>query len=167
MSGLKTPKRSFFDITDDIVSVKQDIFANGEETEHKLSILFNELGQKEDGVYWFVKKIQQDIDLADEYIAKIQIQKKVRQNAIKSMKNMVIEANTSVGQLPKHSEFNPLKIMESASVDIIDENKIPDTYWIEVRTKKLDKKRMLAEMKRGTKIPGADITRNPYVKGLK
>ena len=72
MAGLKTQKRSFFDITDDIVSAKQDIFANEEDTEEKLSILFNELGRKEDGVYWFVKKIQQDIDLADEYIAKIQ-----------------------------------------------------------------------------------------------
>ena len=80
---------------------------------------------------------------------------------------MMIEANATVGRLPQHSEFNPLKIMESASVNIIDENKIPDTYWIEVRTKKLDKKRMLAEMKRGTKIPGADIAKNPYVKGLK
>ena len=167
MAGSKTQKRSFFDITDDIVATKQDIFANGEETEHKLSILFNELGQKEDGVYWFVKKIQQDIDLADEYIAKIQTQKKTRQNAIKSMKNMVIDANTTVGQLPKYSEFNPIKIMESASVDIIDENKVPEQYWIEVITKKLDKKRMLAEMKRGTKIPGADIAKNPYVKGLK
>ena len=167
MTGSKTQKRSFFDITDDIVTAKQDIFANEEETEQKLSVLFNELGRKEDGVYWFVKKIQQDIDLADEYIAKIQAQKKVRQNAIKSMKSMVIDANVTVGQLPKYSDFNPIKIMESASVNIIDETKIPDTYWIEVRTKKLDKTRMLAEMKRGTKIPGADIARNPYVKGLK
>ena len=80
---------------------------------------------------------------------------------------MVIDANTTVGKFPKHSVFSPLKIMESASVNIIDENKIPEQYWIEVVTKKLDKKRMLAEMKRGTKIPGADIARNPYVKGLK
>ena len=167
MSGSKTQKRSFFDITDDIVTAKQDIFANEEEIEQKLSILFNELGQKEDGVYWFVKKIQQDIDLADEYITKIQTEKKKRQNAIKGMKSMVIDANLTAGKLPKHSEFNPIKVMESASVNIIDENKIPDTYWIEVRTKKLDKKRMLAEMKRGTKIPGADIAKNPYVKGLK
>ena len=167
MSGSKTQKRSFFDITDDIVTAKQDLFANEEETEKRLSTLFYELGLKEDGVYWFVKKIQQDIDLADEYITKIQTEKKKRQNAIKGMKSMVIDANLTAGKLPKHSEFNPIKVMESASVNIIDEHKIPDTYWIEVRTKKLDKKRMLAEMKRGTKIPGADIAKNPYVKGLK
>ena len=160
-------KRSLFEITSDIATINTDLFADDEEIEQKLTVLFNELGNKEDGIYWWFKKTQQDIDLADEYISKIQAEKRKRQNAQKTVKNMMIEANASVGRLPKYSEFNPLKIMESASVNIIDENKIPDTYWIEVRTKKLDKKRMLAEMKRGTKIPGADIARNPYVKGLK
>ena len=160
-------KRSLFEITSDIATVNTDLFADDEEIEQKLTVLFNELGKKEDGIYWWFKKTQQDIDLADEYISKIQAEKKKRQNAQKTVKNMMVEANATVGRLPKHSEFNPLKIMESASVNIIDENKIPDTYWIEVRTKKLDKKRMLVEMKRGTKIPGADIAKNPYVKGLK
>ena len=160
-------KRSLFEITSDIATVNTDLFADDEEIEQKLTVLFNELGKKEDGIYWWFKKTQQDIDLADEYISKIQTEKRKRQNAQKTVKNMMIEANATVGKLPEHSEFNPLKIMESTSVNIIDENKIPDHYWIEVLTKKLDKKRMLAEMKRGTKIPGADIARNPYVKGLK
>ena len=160
-------KRSLFEITSDIATVNTDLFADDEEIEQKLAVLFNELGTKEDGIYWWFKKTQQDIDLADEYISKIQAEKRKRQNAQKTVKNMMIEANASVGRLPKYSEFNPLKIMESASVNIIDENKIPEQYWIEVITKKLDKKRMLAEMKRGTKIPGADIAKNPYVKGLK
>ena len=160
-------KRSLFDITSDIATVNTDLFADEEEIEQKLTNLFYELGKKEDGIYWWFKKTQQDIDLADEYISKIQAEKRKRQNAQKTVKNMMVEANATVGRLPKHSEFNPLKIMESASVNIIDENKIPEQYWIEVITKKLDKKRMLAEMKRGTKIPGADIAKNPYVKGLK
>ena len=160
-------KRSLFDITSEIATVNTDLFADDEEIEQKLAVLFNELGKKEDGIYWWFKKTQQDIDLADEYISKIQAEKKKRQNAQKTVKNMMIEANATVGRLPQHSEFNPLKIMESASVNIIDENKIPEQYWIEVITKKLDKKRMLAEMKRGTKIPGAQVATNPYIKGLK
>ena len=160
-------KRSLFEITSEIATVNTDLFADDEEIEQKLAVLFNELGTKEDGIYWWFKKTQQDIDLADEYISKIQAEKRKRQNAQKTVKNMMIEANITVGKLPKYSEFNPLKIMEATSVNIIDEHKIPDTYWIEVMTKKLDKKRMLADMKRGTKIPGADIAKNPYVKGLK
>ena len=162
-----THKRSLFEITSDIATVNTDLFANDEEIEQKLTVLFNELGKKEDGIYWWFKKTQQDIDLADEYISKIQAEKRKRQNAQKTVKNMMIEANATVDRLPKYSEFNPLKIMKSTSVNIIDENKIPEQYWIEVITKKLDKKRMLAEMKRGTKIPGADIARNSYIKGLK
>ncbi len=160
-------KRSFFDITDEIISVKQDLFASDEEIEERLESLFLELGKKEDGVYLFVKKIQQDIDLADEYIAKIQAEKKKRQNAIKSMKGLVINANISVGKLPEHSEFNPLRVLESTSVDIKDESKIPDQYWIEIITKRLDKKRILNDLKKGTKVPGTDIKKTPYVKGLK
>ena len=160
-------KRSLFEITSDIATVNTDLFADDKEIEQKLTVLFNELAKKEDGIWWWYKTTQKDIELADEYIAKIQAEKRKRQNAQKTVKNMMIEANATVGKLPEHSEFNPLKIMKSASVNIIDENKIPEQYWIEVITKKLDKKRMLAEMKRGTKIPGADIAKNPYVKGLK
>ena len=164
---MSNKKRSLFDITSDIIAVNTDLFADEEEIEQRLTILFGELSKKEDGVYWWYKTVQKDIDLADEYISKIQALKKVRQNAQKSVKNMVIEANMTVGKLPEHSVFNPLKVMEASSVNIKDESKVPETYWIEVITKKLDKKRMLAEMKRGTKIPGADIARNPYLKGLK
>ena len=164
---MKSSKRSFFDITDDIVAVKQDLFTSDEEVEERLQPLLLELSKKEDGVYLFVKKIQQDIDLADEYIAKIQAEKKRRQNAIKSVKRLVIDANETVGQLPQYSEFNPLKILKAASVDIIDESKVPDHYWIEVITKRLDKKRILNDLKKGTKVPGTDIKKTPYVKGLK
>ena len=84
------------------------------------------------------------------------------------MKMYVLGQFQISGTLPKHSALNPLKVRESAgAVDVIDEEKIPDTYWIEVRTRKLDKKRMLADMKQGKKIPGADIATNKYMKGLK
>ena len=160
-------KRSLFEITSDIATVNTDLFADDEEIEQKLTVLFNELGKKEDGVYLFVKKIQQDIDLADEYIAKIQAEKKRRQNAIKSVKRLVIDANETVGRLPEYSEFNPLKILKAASVEIIDESKVPDYYWIEVMTKRLDKKRILNDLKKGTKVPGTNIKETPFVKGLK
>ena len=158
---------NIFELTSEIATVNTDLFATEEEIEERLQVLFYDLGKKEDGMWIWFKKVQSDIDLADEYITKIQHLKKVRQNSQKWMKNTMIEVSEKTGKLPEHSIFNPLKVMESKSVDIIDENKIPEQYWIEVITKKLDKKRMLAEMKRGTKIPGADIARNSYVKGLK
>ena len=83
------------------------------------------------------------------------------------MKELVIESNLSVDKLPKYSDFNPLKILESASVEIIDDTIIPQEYWIEHRAVKLDKKSILADLKKGKKIAGVDLKKNPYVKGLK
>jgi hypothetical protein len=159
--------RSIFDITTDIATISSDIFLNEEEIEKRLGELYQELQHKEDGIWALVQKFQQDVELADKYLAKIQKQKKIRQNAIKSIKNMVIDVNQSIGQLPKHSDFNPITIGKTASVNVIDESKIPDEYWVEVVTKKLDKKKMLSAMKSGTKIPGADINNNQHVRGLK
>ena len=72
--------------------------------------------KKEDGIWMWYKKIHQDIELADEYISKIQAEKKKRQNTLKSLKNMVIETHATVGKLPEHSEFNPIKVLESKSL---------------------------------------------------
>ena len=158
---------NIFELTTEIATANTDLFATEEEIEQKLEVLFYELGKREDGLWTWFKATQADINLADEYISKIQRLKKVRQNSQKWMKNTMIEVSEKTGKLPKHSVFNPLKVMESKSVDIIDESKIPETYWIEVITKKLDKKRMLADMKQGKKIPGADIATNKYMRGLK
>ncbi len=160
-------KRSMFDITTDIVTATADLFASDEEIEQKLENLFNELRVKEDNVFLWVTKLQDDINLADTYLKRIQGEKKKRQNAIKQIKDMVLTAHKTVGQLPAQSDFNPIKVLQSAFVDIIDESKIPEEYWVEVTTKKLDKRKMMSALREGTKIPGADLTKNPYVKGLK
>jgi hypothetical protein len=160
-------KRSLFDIATDIATASTDLFANDEEIEQKLKVLYQELEVKEDGVYWLVDSFNKQIQMADEHIAKVQIEKKKRQNAIKSIKNMVIEAFSSINKLPAKSDFNPIKILEAASVEIIDESKIPQEYWNEVTVKKLNKRAILSALKKGTKIPGADLVKNLYAKGLK
>lgn len=160
-------KRSLFDIATDIATASTDLFANDEEIEKRLQTLYQELETKEDGVYWLVQNFNKQIEMADEHIKKVQTEKKKRQNAIKSIKNMVIEAFSSINKLPAKSDFNPIKILESASVEIIDEDKIPNEYWTEVTVRKLNKKEILSALKKGIKIPGADLIKNPYVKGLK
>ena len=159
--------RSFIDITSDIVMAKDDFSLTDQEIKEKLAGLYNELAVKEDGVYWFYKKIDKDIELAKEYKQKIEDEIKKRQVAQKRLKELVIEHNLSVDKMPKHSEFNPLKILETASVDVIDESIIPQEYWVEHRAVKLDKKNLLVDLKKGKKIDGVELKKNPYVKGLK
>ena len=84
------------------------------------------------------------------------------------LKELIRGTFVELKQLPKHSVFNPIKVAQSAgAVDIIEETEIPDEYFVEVITKKLDKKRILQELKDGARIPGVRLATNSYVRGLK
>jgi len=92
----------------------------------------------------------------------------VMKRAQERIKMLVIGTYAEVERLPKHSVFNPIKISKSAgAVDVVDEEAIPREYWIEVITKRLDKKRILQELKDGTIIPGVRLANNAFVRGLK
>ena len=84
------------------------------------------------------------------------------------IKSLIIDGYASVGKLPKNSAFNPLKIKKSAgAVDVYDEEVIPKDYYVEVQTERLDKKRILDELKDGKKVPGVRLKKNQFVGGLK
>ena len=94
--------------------------------------------------------------------------KKMLHNTTERVKQLVIESHGELNTMPKNSVFNPLKIRKSAgAVEVIDEKDIPDEYWITVQTKKLDKKRILEELKDGTKIPGVRLLRKNFVGGFR
>ena len=161
--------RSLVEITRDLVLARNDyeIF-NEEQLMARVDELYSELHQKEDGIFWLYKESEKEISLFEEQIKKLKNHTNIMKRAQERLKALVRGTYAEVGQLPKHSTFNPIKVSDSSgAVDILEENDIPDEYFIEVITKKLDKKSMLAEMKRGKKIPGADIATNPYVKRLK
>ena len=48
-----------------------------------------------------------------------------------------------------------------------DERLIPDEYFILVQEMKLDKKRVLQELKKGKTIPGVSLVTKPFVSGLR
>ena len=50
---------------------------------------------------------------------------------------------------------------------MIDESKVPGEYWVEVTVTRLDKKKILANLRNGESIPGVTLKHNPYLKGLK
>ena len=83
------------------------------------------------------------------------------------LKGLVIEAYKASKQLPAHDEFNPIKIIQMGKVEIIDESKIPSEYYIEKIELRLDKRRILEELKEGKEIPGVRLQKNKHVRGLK
>ena len=160
-------KRTFLDITSDIAEVKADFWLSEKEIDQKLGELYWEIAKKENGVYWYYKNLDKTIEMAEDYKKKMDNNIKKLKYTQKKLKELVINAYESTDNLPAFSDFNPVKIMNSSSVEIIEESKIPLKYWVKVETTKLDKKLMLKDLRDGIKIPGCDLKKKPYVKGLK
>ena len=161
-------KRKMSEITTDIMSMQMGLTFNEDNYDIQLEELFAELYDKEDGIYWLYKDNDKKIELVKEHMDKYKKIMNMIKNGQESIKGMVIDRHQSVGSLPKHSVFNPVNIRNSnGAVDAYDEDKVPEEYFITVETKRLDKKRMVEEMKAGSKIPGARLVKKPFVNGLK
>ena len=163
-------KRTMNEITTDIMTqqMNMEMSMDPEQFEVQAQELFTELYQKEDGIYWFYRDNEKKMEMVDEHIAKCKNIKKLLNNTNERMKQLVIESHQELQSMPKHSVFNPLKIRKSAgAVEILDEQDIPSEYWITVETKRLDKKRILEELKTGTKIPGVRLLRKRFVGGFR
>lgn len=162
-------KRSFLDITRDMVLAKADyeIF-NEEDLMKRVNELFQELRQKEDGVYWLYQESEKEVQMFETQIKKYQAHVAMMKKAQERLKQLVVNSYEQVKELPAHTDFNPIKIAQSGGkVDIIEEDNIPEEYFIEVISKKLDKKRILEELKGGADIPGVRLVKKSFVRGLK
>ena len=160
-------KRSLMQISSDIMLTKNSWELTEEEINEQLDELHTELHKKENGVYWFYNGMDKKIELAKEYKSKMDAAIKKMKYTQEKLKGLVIEAYKASGQLPAHDEFNPIKIMETGKVEIIDETKIPDEYYVEKIEQRLDKRRVLEELKQGKEIPGVRLKKNKHVRGLK
>ena len=162
-------KRSILDIASDLALVRHDIQLTSEEdVMQRVDELYVELHRKEDGIYWFYRNVEGQISIFKEQIDKLTKYVKTLKNAQERIKGLVIGAHQTIGELPEHTAFNPLKVSTSSgAVDVIEEGLIPEEYYVEVITTKLDKKRILEELKEGASIPGVRLVQKEYVRGLK
>ena len=160
-------KRTLNEISSEIMLTQNSFELTEQEIDEQLDLLHTELHKKENGVYWFYKSMDKNVELAKEYKDKAdKIIKKLKYTQ-ERLKGLVIEAYGASKQLPAHDEFNPIKIMKTGKVEILDETKIPDEYYIEKIEKRLDKRRILEELKEGKDIPGVTLKTNKHVRGLK
>ena len=161
--------RSIIDIAKDFALTTHDVeIYKEEDVMRRADELYTELCTKEDGIYWLYKNVMAQVILVDEQEAKLAKYKKSIKKVGERIKGLVVSAYSITKELPKHSEFNPIKISKSSgAVDVIEEELIPKEYYIKVESFKLDKKRILEELKQGTSIPGVRLIQKEYVRGLK
>ena len=160
-------KRSLSEISSEIMLTQNSFELTEEEIDEQLDELHTELHKKENGVYWFYKSMDKKVELAKEYKIKMDTAIRKMKYVQEKLKRLVVEAYAASWQLPSHDEFNSIKIMEMGKVEIIDETQIPDEYYIEKIETKLDKRRILEELKDGIDIPGVRLKINKHVRGLK
>jgi len=160
-------KRSLAQISSDIMLVQNSWELTEEEIDEQLDILHTELHEKENGVYWFYQNVDSKIEMAKKYKDKADLVIKRLKYTQEKLKGLVVEAYKVSGQLPAHDEFSPIKIMETGKVEIVDESKIPEEYYVEKIEQRLDKRRLLEELKEGKDIPGVRLIKNKHVRGLK
>ena len=160
-------KRSLMEISSEIMLTKHSFELTEQEIDEQLDALHTELHKKENGVYWFHKSMDKKVEMAKEYKTKMDEAIKKMKYIQEKLKKLVVEAYATSGQLPAHDEFNPIKIMEMGKVEVIDETKIPDEYYVEKIETRLDKRRILEELKEGNEIPGVRLRINKHVRGLK
>ena len=161
--------RALVEITRDLISRKEsaEIF-NDESVGKLIEDLIIERTQKENGIQYLYGEMQGEIEMFNNQVEKMRTYIKFLKNSQERIKTYVVDNYKETGELPKHDIFNPIKISESAgAVDVIDESKIPDYYWIEVTTKRLDKKRLLKDLKDGSDIPGVRLEKKSFVRGVK
>ena len=160
-------KRTLTQISSDIMLTQNSFELTEQEINEQLDVLHDELHKKENGVYWFYNSMDKKIELAKEYKSKMDEAIKKMKYTQEKLKGLVIDAYKASGQLPAHDEFNPIKIMEMGKVEVIDESKIPNEYYVEKIEQRLDKRRILEELKDGRIIPGVRLKKNKHIRGLK
>ena len=162
-------KRKMHEISTDIMKLQMGLdMLDPEEREVQVKSLFAELFDKEDGIYWLYTDNDRKVSMIKEHIDKCRaVMNSIRKDN-EYVKKLVIDNHEAVGSLPKHSVFNPVKIRNSSgAVYVEDESVIPKEYFILVQEERLDKKRILQELKEGKTIPGVSLVTKPFVSGLK
>tara|TARA_B100000212_G_C27381953_1_gene537488 strand:- start:2428 stop:2919 length:492 start_codon:yes stop_codon:yes gene_type:complete len=159
-------KRTFIEIANEISFTKDSFTLTEQEIDERLGELYWEMARKEDGVHFFYESLNKKIEMAEDYKAKVVDAVKKLKYTRRRIKQLVIDARDTADSVPSYSDFNPIKIVERATLEIIDESKIPKEYFKQVVTEKLDREKILNDMKDGKKIPGCDIIKKPYVRGL-
>lgn len=161
---------SLYNITNQFIDLMNKA-EEGELTEEE----YNQLGQelatelknKSSNIIGYIQNENALIDAIDLQIKRLQEYKKSKQNGLDNFKKYVID-NMQKLELPKiETELGVLSIAKSPiSVEIVDEDKIPDEYKNIIQTVKVDKNKIKDYFKEtGEVVEGVNIlTENTYLK---
>jgi len=120
----------------------------------------NELQDKAINYGYAIKTIESDVNAIDEEIKRLQALKRAKTTAIDRMKESVVNAMNIYGFEKITSPTLNLSLRRSESVDIINNDQLPDEYRTVKTVINPDKIRIKEAIKSGKTVEGAVLVEN-------
>jgi len=120
----------------------------------KIKIGFEE---KLKNIWMLIRKFESYETGIDEEIKRLQELKKYYKNQKEGLKNYVVYAMETAGKDKVETDLFKFSFRNSESVEIVDEEKIPEDYTEIVEVKKIDKMGIKKDLKAGKEIPWVQI----------
>lgn len=158
--------RSLYDINKDFLSVIENGFAFDEETgeitfdESNLTDLEMEFKDKADNVASYIKNRIALIESIKAEKKALDERLKQEDKRVSRLKDYLSEALKMRDMKDLETGRNKISFRKSVSVNVTDESKIADNYFTEKVERKLDKKSLLADLKKGEVVEGAELQEN-------
>ena len=116
------------------------------------------MSEKLQNITYIIKREESDLNIIDLEIKRLQERKKSKANNIDRLKCYMFEAMKFAEVKKVNTSLNTWSIAKNpASVNIVNESAIDSQYIITETVTKIDKKKLLADLKDGVEVVGAEI----------
>ena len=157
-------KQSIFQISTELNEIINQIIENGGEVtpeiEGALMIKEDELSTKSVKYGYVVKALEYDVNIIDDEIKRLSQIKKVRQNAIERLKNVLSITMQSFNIPEIDTPTMKINFRKSSSLEITDEDLIPKKFITVKQSTTIRKADIKKAIKEGEQIEGARIVEN-------
>lgn len=121
--------------------------------------LDEDIEQKAEAYARIIRNYRASVDTYASEIKRLQSAKSAAEKAVERMTDYLHYAMEIAGKTAVQTTIGKFsRQLNPPSVDVLDEKAIPETYFIP-QPAKLDKKSLLADLKMGKEIPGANMVR--------
>jgi hypothetical protein len=154
--------KSLFAIEQELVNLFAQLEESGGEAspeiQEQLAITREQLKHKSLNYVHYIKKLEQDLELAKVYEEQVAAFKKRKQKTIERLKESLLDAAKFFGDI--ETEIFTIKTRKSESVEITDESALPMFVYKTETVRKIDKAKIKEAIKAGQQISGAEIRTN-------
>jgi hypothetical protein len=159
--------QSIYNIEAEYLALADDIINNGGEVtpEQETALAINKESLEVKAVkYGYVKKqLEDDLDIIDKEIKRLEALKKPKQTLIAKLEDTVDKAMRLYGINEIKMQNLTINFRASTATEIENEAIIPAKYKKKLTTVTLDKKQLLKDLREGKKVKGAVLKENKNI----